>query len=248
MGMSRPFQMQEQVVTSLPNHQRAFLDAIAGGESGGRYNIRYTPRGGATFDSFDRHPGIMERGPHGPSSAAGRYQFTRSTWDSLMGADTPFTPENQDRAALMLAAQRYRARTGRDLDTDLQSNGLTPQIMQALAPTWQAFNGNHARHIATYNAALGGTGNSMDPNTAGPSSTNYAQRNNPPTQGETLSGRLGVNPSTGTPAPATGQPQQTTQAQIDALAKVREDSEWEAISRAMSSGAFGAAAAWGRAS
>lgn len=148
----RAFKTNDPVAADLPPHARAFLNAIAGGESGGRYDIRYTPRGGATFTDLSRHPGIMEPGPHGQSSAAGRYQFTRTTWDRMGGGD--FSPANQDRRAWRLAQDDYRSRTGRDLDADLKSGGLNTRILSTLTPTWQAFKSNQSRHIATYTESL----------------------------------------------------------------------------------------------
>jgi len=133
----------------MPGYQRAFLNAIALGESGGAYNVRYTPRGGATFEDTGQHPRIFEKGPHGPSSAAGRYQFTATTWDDMGGG--AFTPQNQDRKAWELAVRDYGKRTGRDLSADLAKDGLTPQITKALAPTWAAFNSDAGRYINEYN-------------------------------------------------------------------------------------------------
>ena len=148
----QPYRTADPVATDLPPQARAFLNAIAGGESGGQYNIRYTPKGGATFDDLSRHPGIFEPGPHGRSSAAGRYQFTRTTWDRLGGGD--FSPAQQDRRAWQLAQQDYRARTGRDLLGDLDAGGVTNGMLSALTPTWQAFGAHRDRHIATYNDSL----------------------------------------------------------------------------------------------
>lgn len=149
-----PFKTADPVATDLPAHARAFLNGVAGGESGGRYDIRYTPKGGVAFQGFDRHPRIYEKGPHGKSSAAGRYQFTYKTWKGLMG-DAPFTPQNQDHAAWKLAQQDYAARTnGRSLDADLRAGGLTDEIMAKLTPTWQAFKSNRSRHAATYQESL----------------------------------------------------------------------------------------------
>lgn len=148
----QPYKTNDPVATDLPPQARAFLNAIAGGESAGQYNIRYTPKGGATFSDLSRHPGILEPGPHGKSSAAGRYQFTQTTWNRLGGGD--FSPANQDRRAWQLAQQDYSARTGRNLLADLQAGGLTNSMLSALTPTWQAFKGNRGRHIATYNDSL----------------------------------------------------------------------------------------------
>lgn len=147
-GSGARMSVADPVVSDMPGYQRAFLNAIALGESGGAYNVRYTPRGGATFDETGDHPRIFEKGPHGPSSAAGRYQFTATTWDDMGGG--PFTRENQDRKAWELAVRDYGKRTGRDLSADLAKDGLTPQITKALAPTWAAFNSKPDRYISEY--------------------------------------------------------------------------------------------------
>lgn len=149
----KPYRTNDPVA-NLPAHQKAFLNAVAGGESGGRYNVRYTPNGGQTFVSFGEHPGIFEEGPEGPSSAAGRYQFTKSTWDDTGGG--AFTPAAQDERAWSLAASRYRSNTGRDLDADLQARGMTMEMASVLSPTWTSFRGSGAgRAIATYNDSMG---------------------------------------------------------------------------------------------
>ena len=133
----------------------AFLNGIAGGESAGKYNIRYTPSGGALFDLNGQHPRIFEPTADGQkSSAAGRYQFTWTTWNALTGGEVPFTPENQDKAAILLAEKDYEARTGRNLWDDMEKEGFSPRIQKTLAPTWQALRGNHGRHQATYNESL----------------------------------------------------------------------------------------------
>lgn len=146
------FKTSDPVAPGLQPQQKALLNAIAGGESGGKYNVRYTPRGGALFDLNGQHPGVAEAGPAGPSTAAGRYQFTKTTWDRLGGGD--FSPENQDRRALQLAEQDYRSRTGRDLNADLSAEGFSPRIQKALAPTWAALGGNTGRHTATFAESL----------------------------------------------------------------------------------------------
>lgn len=142
----------DPVAEGMQPYQKAFLNAVAGGESGGRYNVRYTPKGGVDFEGFGQHPGIMEDGPHGPSSAAGRYQFTKSTWDEMGGGS--FEPAMQDKRAWALAETRYKATTGRELGADLQGGGLTSDMLAALTPTWQAFGKNPERHIATYQDSM----------------------------------------------------------------------------------------------
>nr|WP_210236223.1 hypothetical protein [Methylobacterium sp. L1A1] len=178
-GPVTPFKTDDPVAEGLLPHQKALLNGIAGPESNGRYNVRFTPRGGALFDGYGQHPGIAEMGPDGPSTAAGRYQFTKTTWDGMGGGD--FSPANQDRRALQLAAQDYRSRTGRDLDADLKAEGFSPRIQTALAPTWTGLRGNQDRNAATFAESLaryGGTGGGpsglptrvvgMNPDAAGP--------------------------------------------------------------------------------
>lgn len=130
----------DPVAEDLKPQEKALLNAISGPESAGKYNVRYTPDGGTTFDETGEHPAIPEpiKGSDQKSTAAGRYQFVKKTWDRVAG-DLPFTRENQDRMALKLARQDYNARTGRNLDADLSARGLTPGIMKALAPTWEGF-------------------------------------------------------------------------------------------------------------
>lgn len=166
---AEPFRASDPVNTNLEPYLRAFLNSVAGGESAGVYNVRYSPNGGQNFDLSGGHPRIFEPGPHGKSSAAGRYQFTWTTWKDVAGKDTPFTPENQDAYAWQLADERYRALTGRNLGDVLQREGLTNEVMETLTPTWQAFKGNRARWASTYTdslARLSGT-----PGTPAPRST-----------------------------------------------------------------------------
>jgi muramidase (phage lysozyme) len=123
--------------STLPPEARGLLDTIAGPESAGAYNIRYTPKGGATFDSYDTHPRIAEPGPQGPSTAAGRYQIVASTYDPLAEkyGFKDFKPETQDQAAWHLAQDTYRQKTGGDLLADLQA-GKTQQVQSALSGQW----------------------------------------------------------------------------------------------------------------
>jgi muramidase (phage lysozyme) len=90
---------------------RAFLDAIAYAEGTyGRegYKTQYT---GLKFRHFDDHPRqvicSLYKGEQLCSSAAGRYQFLRATWDRVspqISADN-FGPLNQDLAALHLIVE-----------------------------------------------------------------------------------------------------------------------------------------------
>lgn len=146
----------DPVNTNLPPYARAFLNAISVGESAGAYNIRYTPGGGATFEMNDRHPRIFEKGPAGPSSAAGRYQFTATTWDDIAGRDTPFTAANQDQFAWELAKRDYRRKTGGDLDAELRAGNISDRTLAALGTTWAALEqpGQRGKYLATYHDSM----------------------------------------------------------------------------------------------
>lgn len=85
---------------------QALLTAIAYSEGAGdNYNVHF---GGKTFSDMSKHPGasdasiILKNGARLYPTAAGRYQFLKSTWDK--DADTlglkDFSKESQDRAAI----------------------------------------------------------------------------------------------------------------------------------------------------
>jgi len=136
--------------TNMSPQERALLDTIAHGESP-NYNAIVD---GATFNDFSDHP-RQYGAVHTDSTAAGRYQFTKTTWDGTVAEYnqkypdnkiTDFSPENQDRAALYLAQKDYRSRTGRDLQADLNSPPANfGELLKAglggsdTHTTWQAF-------------------------------------------------------------------------------------------------------------
>lgn len=66
------------------------------------------------------------------------------------------TPANQDQAAWDLAERRYRAQTGRDLETDLKAGNRQAQIAAALGPTWPSLPGGSQSHQTQdqFNVAL----------------------------------------------------------------------------------------------
>lgn len=131
-------------MAQLPAAARALLDAIAGGESAGAYDVIY---GGSKFSDFKDHPRQYIPIASGPnagkkSSAAGKYQFIGSTWDdqaAKLGL-TDFSPASQDAAAWNLAQETYKAQTGRDLLPDLEA-GKTEQVAAALKGQWTSLPG-----------------------------------------------------------------------------------------------------------
>lgn len=123
---------------------RRLLDAIAGSESAGRYDVMY---GGGRFDPALGHPRTAVPITSGPnkgktSSAAGRYQFLGSTWDDVaQRAGLPdFSPENQDLGAWFLANEEYKRDTGRDLQSDLAA-GRTADVARSLRDVWTSLPG-----------------------------------------------------------------------------------------------------------
>jgi len=143
---------------ALTEIQRRLLNAIAGPESAGRYDVRYTPSGGTTFSGYEQHPRIYETIPKSGkrSSAAGRYQIIYDTYKRMGGGS--FYPADQDRMALRLAEQRYKNVTGRDIYSDIQKSGMNPSILGSLKGEWAAFTNpaGVAKGMRWYNAPLDG--------------------------------------------------------------------------------------------
>lgn len=170
---------EDVVAPGLSPAARGFLNGTSVVESSSKYNIRYDGKGGATFDSYADHPRVMVARPDGRySSAAGRYQFTASTWDDTVkemnqqGYNiTDFSPVNQDRVAWYLAQKTYAGNTGRSLEADMASGD--PQIIAAAARslkgTWEAFGSEQSVQrfvlVATGKEGIagGGTGHSQTP-------------------------------------------------------------------------------------
>lgn len=139
--------------TNMSAVERAFLDTVAVGnqptdsKSRGFESPDYnTIAGGTKFEGYADHP--RRFGKVG-TTAAGRYQFVKGTWDETVTAynaenkDNPitdFSPKNQDKAALFLAKQRYSKYTkGGNLIEDLQSGKDVGQVFKQLGGTWEIF-------------------------------------------------------------------------------------------------------------
>lgn len=129
---------------NLPPEAYGLLGAIAGPESGGRYDVLY---GGGTIGDLSRHPRRAVPITTGPnagqtSSAAGRYQFLAPTWDDISSRYdlTDFSPANQDAAAWALANETYSGKTGGDL-TEALRQGKLQDVAQALSGQWTSLAG-----------------------------------------------------------------------------------------------------------
>jgi muramidase (phage lysozyme) len=134
------------VSKSVPRPVRAFLNTISGkGLEGADYNVIV---GGKRFKDFSKHPGVVGIvTAQGPSTAAGRYQFTQTTWKDMQrqypGEFEDFSPETQDKAAWYLARDDYMKKTGRDLSADLESKdiGVIRNIGKVLSGRWSSLEG-----------------------------------------------------------------------------------------------------------
>jgi muramidase (phage lysozyme) len=95
----------------------------------------------AYLTDYGQHPNIVGMvTSHGPSTAAGRYQIVYKTWKGLVEQNPElkdFSPDNQDKAAWILAKSDYRKKLGRDLEQDLKA-GYTDGL-KALNTTWTSF-------------------------------------------------------------------------------------------------------------
>lgn len=151
--------------TVVPPEAARLLNAIAGSESseGGGYNMivgsgKYGAP--ATLSDMSDHPRIKGVGlthaggewlnvndPRAKtsSSAAGRYQFTATTWDALHrkhpNLPKDFSPASQDMAAWQLAQDEYSRISGRNLQVDLADPSRHAQVEKTLSGTWSSLRG-----------------------------------------------------------------------------------------------------------
>src|SRR5579859_7837365 len=148
--------------TSITPNAASLLSTIRGSESNGTnpnsYNLIV---GGKRFTNYDDHPGVVGVvTKNGPSTAAGAYQFTKTTWNDVAtrygalldrGADgkVSFTPQNQDKAAWLLAQDVYSRKTGGNLEADLSDPAKHNQVMNALSGTWTSLPGGIEANNAT---------------------------------------------------------------------------------------------------
>lgn len=142
----------------LPSEAYQLLGVISGTES----PDYHTKNGGEKFASFADHPRSVGAG--GKSTAAGRYQMVRGTWDRVQQAlNLPdFGPASQDVGAWWLAQQDYKTRTGRDLSVDVRAGNFA-QIRAGLADTWEGISKLNDEQFAGRMKAAGGKSPSSAP-------------------------------------------------------------------------------------
>ena len=125
-----------QRVFAITPERRALLNTIRYAEGtwkDGRdhgYRVLY---GGSLFQDLSRHPEkvVVKRYS---SAAAGAYQFLPGTWRQVARElKLPsFEPQHQDQAALRLVERRGALE-------EVDRHGLTPKVMNQLAPEWASF-------------------------------------------------------------------------------------------------------------
>ena len=145
------------ILTDITAEGYALLQAIAGSESGGKYNIRFDGKSGSEFNDYSKHPDVDVvvpwRKDGKTSDAAGKYQFLGSTWEPIATKYglPDFSPASQDKGAWILAQRDYTAKTGRDLQADLEA-GKTDKAMNVLSTTWTSLPGGSEKNAATSGA------------------------------------------------------------------------------------------------
>lgn len=139
---------------------RKFLDLIAHTE-GTEGNGYRTAFGGGRLSSLSDHPRYsktfkQKNGKTNKTSAAGRYQFLRGTWDGLARQYglKDFGPQSQDIAAVALLAQN--GALGRILKGDMQGAVRKAGPTWASLPTAPASYSQPTKSWQTVNRFLGG--------------------------------------------------------------------------------------------
>lgn len=114
---------------------RAMLDTIAYAEGTAGPDGYRMHFGGSLFDSFADHPRVVINMSGYSSSAAGRYQILRRTWDGLRGklGLKDFSPASQDAAAIELIRERGAL-------PDVQAGRFSAAIKK-IAPVWASLPG-----------------------------------------------------------------------------------------------------------
>lgn len=145
-------QGQAEQALSVPR-VRAFLDTI-GRSEGATYN---TLVGGGKFSDFSHHPlnkpGIKT--VYGYSTASGKYQYLRATWNGVATALglKDFTPHSQDLGAVELLRQRKALPFL--LDSNLSDADAFQKASYAARNEWASLPASQlGQHRQNYNTLL----------------------------------------------------------------------------------------------
>jgi muramidase (phage lysozyme) len=174
----------------LSHDDYALLSVISGTESPAYDRMN----GGQRISDYAAHPGFIGAG--GTTTATGRYQIVRDTWNRAATALglTDFSPASQDRAAAWIAQADYRRNAGRDLARDI-ADGNYASIRRNLETTWEGLqkisDEEFARRLAAARSAplAASAAAGAAPAAAGPSAAPVA-----PAASATTSGREAVEP------------------------------------------------------
>jgi muramidase (phage lysozyme) len=134
-----------------------YLNAIANVESGNRPNVIV---GGKTFSDFSQHPNVVGvTTEDGPSTAAGLYQITGTTWreEAKKLGLKDFSPASQRAVALSLIEKNGAMNDVMNGDFNAANRKLG-KVWQGL-PTGASPNQGHSTQ-AKFEAGLGGANNS----------------------------------------------------------------------------------------
>jgi muramidase (phage lysozyme) len=163
----KPGDPESPIQPNVTPNGASLLRTIRGSESNGdnpnSYNLIV---GGQRLTNYDDHPGninpkIGVDTKNGHSTASGAYQFTKTTWNEVAdkygnvldrdkNGKVVFTPQNQDKAAWLLAQERYNKVTGGgNLEKDLSDPAKHDTVMKALSGTWTSLPGGSEPNGAT---------------------------------------------------------------------------------------------------
>ncbi len=143
--------------------QARFLSALALGETGGGTGSAWIGYGGADLSGVARDQwGFPQWNGVGNTHAAGTFQFQPATWRdvaSRYGLNFE-NPLDQQAGAWYLAQETYLSKTGRSLDSDLNT-GNVGQLEEALANVWPSVTGNGAAPQGLERNFLDGVGQAL---------------------------------------------------------------------------------------
>lgn len=155
--------------------QHGFLSALALGETGTLGpNSTFTGFGGTDLSGQPSDPfGFPQPLNTGSSSAAGTYQFVKSTWDEVANKyNLNFAnPQDQNAGAWYTAQEAFSQATGgQSLENALQS-GQYQDVQSALQSIWPSVGGSGAAPQGLANDLASGIGTALPSDVTGTGTT-----------------------------------------------------------------------------